>query len=280
MKKKEKKLLENLDSGFSSIRLASNKKNLCEPVSDINFEEISHIQKEIFNGHTKKQLVIFGLNWKLLTARDIFAILKPFEINCGKIVSVSILSCIRIFVKQNNYDGSNLPWFHDTKCLDKKVQNKNDENLKILAHIICDSEKTALQLYKSCNGLEVGNGIETLDMRIINLDLFGKIFTLDSANQIPSGYFPSYLKIPSGSTKPIKKKKESNNRTISEKGPFFDIKKNKKEKICNKKYKLKIFSLEKFYFFINSNNSIIRKQKEIDLPKKILIGKYIHKKKL
>jgi hypothetical protein len=140
-----------------------------------------------------KRLIILGLNWKYIKAIDIYSFLKPFEYQPGSLKSVSIVSCDRFLVGGNKLPnpGSNvISYLNSTNF----SLTRFDKNIKIFSLIDCDSIKTMKDLYKKCNGIEIGEENKIIDMRIVKLDLIEKIHTIESVNKIPRNYFPQFLK--------------------------------------------------------------------------------------
>ena len=248
---------------------------------DLNFKEKFNNEKKIFYENHKitsnKQLVISGLNWKLIKAADIFFILKPFENHLGGIKKVSIFTYSSI-LKKTKFFSKNEPTTFD---LNYKNIKKNKfffkKNKKFLAHIDCDSEETVKYLFKQCNGLEMGVENQIIDMRIINLNSLKKLFLIESVEKIPCNFKPGFLKN-EHQDKKINAFRERKEKilTLKIKREKFNFKQNnyKEELLFNNS---KLFY---FYIFIRNKSFLDFKSNLFHEGGKILCVKPISKKKL
>jgi len=248
---------------------------------DLNFKEKFHNKKEIFyenhNITSNKQLVISGLNWKLIKAADIYFILKPFENHLGGLKRVSIFTYTSI-LKMTNFFSNYQPKNFD---LNNKNIKKNKfffkKNKKFLAHIDCDSEETMKYLFKQCNCVEIGVENQIIDMRIINLNSLKNLFLIESVEKIPANFKPGFLK------NELQDKKIHAFRERKEKILILKIKREKfnfKHKTYKEELLLKNSKLFNFYIFIRNKGFLDFKSILFLKGGKILCGKPFSKKKL
>jgi len=241
---------------------------------DLNFElnrkysgKDSYKKTESFK---ENQLVIFGLNWKLIKASDLFSILASFEHHTGGLKKVSILS----FTTGRGETNSSKEKF--SRSLDnsiKKTISFDRKNKKVFAHVECDSYQTAKSFYKRCNGIEMENGKQILDMRLINLSQFKNGIIIDSSNKIAKNYEPQFLKLDSCLKNKVnfitKEKKDTSKHFLL----YKKIKTNRKEKT---KRHIDI----NFYLFPHQKNSKFCGILDPTKKEKVFLGKFIQNKKL
>jgi hypothetical protein len=264
-------------NNFLKFNLLSENKNKFS--FDINFKEKLNNENEIFYENNKitsnKQLVISGLNWKLIKAADIYFILKPFENHLGGIKRVSIFTYTSILKMTKSCSKNDLEKFDLNYKKIKKKKIFFRKNKKYLAHIDCDSEETMKYLFKQCNGLEIGVENQIIDMRIINLNSLKKLFLIESVENIPSNFKPGFLK------NELQDKKINAFRGKKEKILTLKIKKenfNFKYKYFKEKFLLKNSKLFYFYIFIRNKSFLDFKSNVLLKGGKILCGKPISKK--
>jgi len=226
--------------------------------SNLKFLKKSHdkTKKKLMN----KRLIILGLNWKYIKAVDIYSFLKPFEHQPGSLERVSIVSCDEFLVGGNKLPnpGSNfISYLNSTNI----SLTRFDKNIKIFSLIDCNSIKTMKDLYKKCNGIEIGEENKIIDMRIVKLNLLEKIYTIESVNKIPRNYYPQFLKSNFLKKKEIESKiKESKN--IIKKSGNNDLREKKKTfktKFWKKINKNQKFSYSRIWSSIVKKEPIINK---------------------
>jgi hypothetical protein len=165
--------------------------------TDINFElfEINSDEKFVKNEKNlnKTHLVVIGLNWKLIKACDIFAFLKPFEYQKGGLKRVSIISNKFISTKKVILDEIESNFKYVSSETRRKFGNI-EGSPEIYALVECASNKNLKELYKKCNGIEIGNDRDIIDMRLATMGLIKCSYIIESVDQIPKNYFPQYLK--------------------------------------------------------------------------------------
>lgn len=240
--------------------------------SNLKFLKKSHdkTKKKLMN----KRLIILGLNWKYIKAVDIYSFLKPFENQPGSLERVSIVSCDEFLVGGNKLPntGSNfISYLNSTNI----SLTRFDKNIKIFSLIDCNSIKTMKDLYKKCNGIEIGEENKIIDMRIVKLDLLEKIHTIESVNKIARNYYPQFLKSNFLKKKEIESKikeskniiKKSNNNDLREKKKTF------KTKFWKKINKNQKFSYSRIW------SSIVKKEPTINKINGFRFGtKVVYKK--
>jgi len=130
-------------------------------------------------------------------------------------------------------------------------------------------------LYKKCNGLEIGNKCEIIDIRIIKSNLSKNSSIIEFANKIPKNYFPTYLKSKSILQKKIKIKNENFTNWYQSSDSTTGINNSHlSRKITTKvNYQLKEFHSPVFYIFSNLKYSILSKNRIFQPGKKFLFGK-------
>lgn len=197
MEKKTIKRLKTIVTEKNSFKSFFYINKLKRVRTDLNFELIEKNTDENFIKNEKNlnpnYLVIIGLNWKLIKACDIFSFLKPFECQKGGLKRVSIISHTLISQKRVIFSKIKSNFEHGLLTTIKKFENV-DGSSKIYALIECDSNKTLKGLYKKCNGIEIGNDHDIIDMRVVTSDLIDFSSVIESVDQIPKNYFPQYLK--------------------------------------------------------------------------------------
>ena len=245
---------------------------------DINYEiELNCRGKKLKKNENfllQKELIILGLNWKLVGASDIFSILKPFVCNTGKINYVSILSHGNQQKKLSYEDRPQFNSFFNTQ-ISKKIRS-GGKIVKIFARICCDSNKTLNKLYKKCNKIEIGNVNEIFDMRFIKFDLLHDATVIESVDKVPKSYYPTYLKIESFSQKNIKPKTKDivnqyKNLNATSKGNKIKFLKKIKS---NRIHKTKKLYSPIFYGFSTNKRHISTINRIFQLDKKFLFGKF------
>jgi len=261
-----------------TYKITSMEKNHKKSSLDLNYEidftNRKNYLKENRKDLPKKELIVVGLNWKFVKATDIFSILKPFECYTGDIKSVSILSYKP--KKQQKLIHKARPQFNS--IFEKQFKKKvciDEKNIKIFAKIDCDSGRTLKNLYKKCNGLEIGNKCEIMDIRVIKSNLSQNSSIIEFANKIPKNYFPTYLTSQSISKKKIKINTEnSTNRRQSSDSTIGINNSQLSRKITVKvNYQLKEFHSPVFYIFSNLKYSILSKNRIFQTGKKFLFRK-------
>lgn len=248
---------------------------------DLNFKEKFNNENDIFyENHkitSKKQLVISGLNWKLIKANDIYFILKPFENHLGGIKRVSIFTYTSN-LKMNKSFSKNEPRTFDLNYkIIKKKKFFFKQSKKFFAHIDCDSEETMKYLLKQCNGLELGIENQIIDMRIININSLNKLFLVESVEKIPANFKPGFLK------NELQNQKINAFRKIKEKISTLKNKREKfsfKHKFYKEEFLFKNSKLFNFYIFIRNKSFLDFKYNLLLKGGKILCDKTILKKKL
>lgn len=218
----------------------------------------------------KNQLIIFGLNWKSLKASDLFSILKSFEHHNGGLKKISILSITsgggktispkeKIFASLDNSI--------------KKTISFAEKNKKVFAHVECDSFQTAKSFYQRCNGIEIENGKQILDMRFIDLSQFKNGIIIDSSDKITKNYEPQYLKLDICSEKKVNFTIER--KEYPSKQPFLY----KKIENSRKKETKRSIGINS-YLFSHQKNSKFYGDIKPTQREKVLLGKFIQKEKM
>jgi len=266
------------NSSEKTFKLLFYNKNYKNTSLDINYEiELNCRRKDLKKNENflrQKELIIIGLNWKLVRASDIFSILKPFVCNTGKINYVSILSHGNKQKKLSYEDRPQFNSFFNTQ-ISKKIRSRG-EIVKIFARICCDSNKTLNKLYKKCNKIEIENVNEVFDMRFIKFDLLHDTTVIESVDKVSKSYYPTYLKIESFSQKNIRPKTKdivNQYKNLNETTGVNKIKFLKKIK-SSRTFKFKKLYSPVFYGFSNNKEQFLAKNRNFQLDKKFLFGKF------
>ena len=227
----------------------------------------------------ENQLIITGLDWKKFNAHDIFQILKSFECNKGGISEVS-LAYFNSELKEKKSDM--FTKFAFFKRENRVPDTTFEEDKKIFAQVICDSNRTIKDLYDICNGLEIGNENLMFDMRIVNRKFFAEAKKIEIATDLGEKYAPKY----STTTWNLNEKGASCGKKQNFKLKNFDklpIKKKfstLKQKDQTTKNCMKKFNLFKFYPFSQPKFNFLNRNVKSSFENKFLFGKQLDCEKL
>lgn len=249
----------------------------------LNFRISCHNKLNSFDRHRKrsekKQLIILGLNWNKFNSYDIFSIFKPFEYDKRKISEVSLAYFLLKSDKYLEKKSSTNEFFFS-----KSKFNLMDSSLgvKVFAQIKCNSNRTTRELYRMCNGLEIGNENSILDIRMVDQIFFSKALIIETATKLPESYFPQFLnhdflaekKENSGKRK--RHHEDMNIKKIENKQKLLGY---KKKKNFNKSSKKK-FNFLDFHCISNQKVNHLKKIKNFLFKIKFLLGKPIINQKL
>ena len=225
MEKKTIKSLSAFNFKESSLKLNNETKKFKKEVFNLNFLcDNKELKKEKHNEKTikkNKTLIVKGINWKTFRAIDIYSLLKPFELEKGDLKSVSLIRFYTSLSEKNEYKLGSFKTHFSPNNVNQSSFEKSLTFSKIVALIASNSENFKKNLYKNCNGLEIGNGVNTLDIRLIDLSLQKKFFVLETADSVPKNYFPRYMESECFSRKKIIKKKNQEVNLRNSKNQFL-----------------------------------------------------------
>ena len=278
MEKKTIKSLSAVNFKESSLMLINETKKIKKEVFNLNFLcNNIELKKENYNQKTikkKKALIVKGIDWKTFRAIDIYSLLKPFELEKGDLKSVSLIRFYTSLSKKNEYKVASFKTRFTPDNVNQSPFKKSLTFSKIVALITCNSEKFKKNLYKKCNGLEIGNGLNILDIRLIDLSLQKKFLNLETADNIPENYFPRYMESKCFSRKEIYKKK---NREVRLRTPKNQYSLSDQFFYKNRDNVFSNFSSLKKYFFTAPLDEKTTYTSSLYLKNKFLFEKFVLK---
>nr|UXY87122.1 ESF1 [Cryptomonas sp.] len=152
---------------------------------DIKLCNFSEKAKKAF--HKKmltKRLVILNIDWKVIDSTDIYSFLSPFVPGTGSICSVSVMSFYRSF---NNLD------LRLSVSKDELLKTDKIRSNKTFGLISCNSIKTAREIFKKCNGIELNYINILIDLRFAPNFQYQGLKILNHTEKVPYNYFPKFI---------------------------------------------------------------------------------------
>ncbi|CAN6889255.1 unnamed protein product [Brassica oleracea] len=160
-------------------------------------EEIASIQKETH------RLAIVNMDWKHVTAKDLYVVFNSFLPKDGRLLSVAVypseFGLERMKEEEihgpaiggDNVDNSDEDddGDEDKDLINESIRDYEKSRLRYYFAVAeCDSSATADHLYKSCDGIEFERSSNKLDLRFIPDSMEFKHPPRDIATEAPATY--------------------------------------------------------------------------------------------
>ncbi|KFK37577.1 hypothetical protein AALP_AA3G001400 [Arabis alpina] len=166
---------------------------------EIEEENIERIEKETH------RLAIVNMDWRHVSAKDLYVVLNSFLPKDGRIVSVAVYPSEFGLQRMKEEETHGPAIDGDKKNEDDEEEEEEEEededeiNQKVRAYeisrlkyyhavAVCDSSATADFLYKSCDGIEFERSSNKLDLRFIPDSVEFKHPPRDIATEAPAKY--------------------------------------------------------------------------------------------
>ncbi|EOA29500.1 hypothetical protein CARUB_v10013069mg [Capsella rubella] len=152
------------------------------------------------------RLALVNMDWKYVSAKDLYVVLNSFLPKDGRILSVAVYPSefgLQRMKEEEIHgpviDGDKKNGDGDDDEEDEEEEDEDVNNQKLRAYEIsrlkyyfavaeCDSSATADYLYKSCDGIEFERSSNKLDLRFIPDSMEFKHPPRDIASEAPAGY--------------------------------------------------------------------------------------------
>lgn len=160
-------------------------------------EEIASIEKETH------RLAIVNMDWKHVTAKDLYVVFNSFLPKDGRLLSVAVypsefglermkeeeIHGPAIGGDKENEDNSDDDEEEDKDVINESIRDYEKSRLRYYFAVAeCDSSATADHLYKSCDGIEFERSSNKLDLRFIPDSMEFKHPPRDIATEAPAAY--------------------------------------------------------------------------------------------
>ncbi|CAH2055339.1 unnamed protein product [Thlaspi arvense] len=166
---------------------------------DVAEEDITNIEKETH------RLAIVRMDWRYVSANDLYVVLNSFVPKDGRILSVAVYPtdfglermkeeeihgpAIDGGKKKEDNDDDEEEEEEDEDVINEELRDYEKSRLKYYCAVAeCDSVATADHLYKSCDGIEFEKSSNKLDLRFIPDSTEFKHPPRDIATEAPANY--------------------------------------------------------------------------------------------